>query len=572
MINIRWVALVFMTAILLSLCACAGTQQENGETVNIEQTQTEKIGKEETEMSRPVFRVGMASADITPTRAVYLEGYEAHDESSFAEPDKFTSDLQARVLVVDNGTDRLVFINVEQVFSGWRFGSHTMSENLVEKAAKICSTSTDNILLSNTHSHQSYMTLAEEQEKNIAAAVKQAYDSLAPAAIGIGTYCTAFGASRDGNYTMDLTKPYDSQMNVIRFDNVETGAPIGLIYSVPMHNTLFGNGPGLKERHNLLSCEFTGYASRSIEEIMGAKTESFVAMHINGFYGNATGVAKGKFYAEDQEELIEMGGLFAEEILKVYNEIETAERSGDITTAFVDTSVPCNKSDTAYMKQFGNYTDMPLGITLGAFGDIAFIGVNYEPFSIIGARLKAESPYDTLLPAANVNGWKGYIPTKETVEAHKSAYEAECVPTKTPFDEDGEEAFYEEAINALCNLADVTMERTVASSNSCKLVGKGALYTFDFADAPKLDKLVISFAQTARTDCASKFELLVYDEAGKLTLKKDYEEYSVNYIGVPLDGGKVASAKLIVEERYMNGTTGIDSLPAEIYGITFTAK
>lgn len=561
-----------MAAILLSLCACAGTRQESGEIVNEGQTLTEKIGKEETEMSRPAFRVGMASADITPTRAVYLEGYEAHDESSFAEPDKFTSDLQARVIVVDNGTDRLVFINVEQVFSGWRFGSHTMSENLVERAAKICGTSTDNVLLSNTHSHQSYMTLDEEQEKNIADAVKHAYDSLAPAAIGIGTYCTAFGASRDGNYTMDLTKPYDSQMNVIRFDNAETGEPIGLIYSVPMHNTLFGNGPGLKERHNLLSCEFTGYTSRKIEETVGVETGGFVAMHINGFYGNATGIAKGKYYAEDQEELIEMGGLFAKEILNVYNEIETEERFGDITTAFVDTSVPCNKSDTAYMKQFGNYTDMPLGITLGAFGDIAFIGVNYEPFSIIGARLKAESPYGTLLPAANVNGWKGYIPTKETVEAHKSAYEAECAPTKTPFDEAAEEVFYEEAMNALCSLAGVTMERTEASSNNCKLVGKGALYTFDFADAPTLSKLVISFAQTARTDCASKFELMVYDEVGNLILKKDYEEYSVNYIGVPLDGRKVAGVELIVEERYMNGAEGIDLLPAEIYGVTFTAK
>ena len=46
----------------------------------------------------------MAATDITPSCDVYLEGYEEHGELSLAHcPQDFTSDLKARVLILDNG-------------------------------------------------------------------------------------------------------------------------------------------------------------------------------------------------------------------------------------------------------------------------------------------------------------------------------------------------------------------------------------------------------------------------------------------------------------------------------------
>ena len=51
----------------------------------------------------------MATAHITPTDAVYLEGYEGKDQWALSTPDLFTSDLLARILLVQNGEDCLAF-------------------------------------------------------------------------------------------------------------------------------------------------------------------------------------------------------------------------------------------------------------------------------------------------------------------------------------------------------------------------------------------------------------------------------------------------------------------------------
>lgn len=551
---IKWIGVILMLSMLTSLCACTPGQEH----ADTQQT----------------YRVAMAIADITPTRDVYLDGYEAHDESSLAVyPTNFTSDLKARVLIVDNGEDRLVFVNLEMVFSDSEYSAHNLSTYTLEEIAKVCDTSKENVLLSNTHNHQANMTLADAQESNILEAVKEAYNRLAPAKVGVTTVNTEFGISRGSDYTADENAPYDSLMSVIRFDNAQTGAPIGLIYSVPMHNTMFGNGPGLKANHNLLSCEFTGYASRAMEQKMASVNPNFTAMHINGFYGNAGPWAEGKWYAGETEQLQKNGESFAEEIMEGFEAIRTEYVIGDITTKVVEDAIPTHKTNQDFRQQFGDYDEMPLIVKLGTFGEIAFVGVNYEPFSIIGARLKAEAPYTTVIPAGNVNGWKGYIPTKEIVALHEQGIkQAECVPTKSPFDADGEEAFYSKVLTAVCDQAGVNIERVPMTAQGVETVKKSAVYTYALDRAQELDKLVISFGQTFRTDCAQDFELLVFDDQDQLVCSQSFDGSTVNYLGVFLNGAKAAKATLIVTERYGSGKDGIDALQPELYGIIFSEK
>ena len=547
-----------MASILTSLCACSkpavpvGPQEDNA----------------------PTFKVAMGIVDITPDRDVYLDGYEAHDETSLAKyPDNFTTDLKARILIVDNGADRLVFLNVEMIFSGAEFGSHTMSQYTRDAIAEICHTSHENILMSNTHTHQSYQILGDAEEERILEAVKAVYARLVPAKIGTTTVNTAFGMSRGGNYTANADEPYDSLMSIIRFDNAETGVPIGLIYAVPMHNTMFGNGPGLKIKHNLLNCEFTGYASRAIEASLAEKNPDFTAMHIDGFYGNATCYANGKYYAESLAEMEKNGKAFAREILAGYEQIETKRITGEIRTALVTDGIPTNKTDQEFRKQFGDYDDMPLYLTLGAFGEIGFVGVNFEPFSVLGSRLKAESPYRTLIPAGNVNGWKGYIPTKEVVAKHKKGfYQAECVPTKTPFDEDGEEAFYEKTLKAVCDLNGVALERIPFTDSGAQKVGKTTVYSYELTAPEALNKLVISFGQEARTDCADDFDLMVFDAKGEMVFSKNYKGNSVNYLGEFLDGVEVSKVTIAVRSRYQGSRASSSELAPQVYGIRFVKR
>ena len=389
-----WISVVLLLSVLLSLCACM---------------QPEKPVQEEP----PTFRVAMAVVDITPDYDVYLDGYEDHNEWSHAKyPDNFTTDLNARVLIVDNGIDRLVFLNFEMVFAGAEFTSNNMSVESLEAIAEACRTSKENVLFSNTHNHQANMKLGQREEGNLLQAVKETYARLAPAKIGATTVNTKFGMSRGGNYTVNEQEPYDSLMSVIRFDNAETGEPIGLVYSAPMHGTMFGNGPDLRVRHNLLNCEFTGYTSRAIEDSMAAENPFFTAMHINGFYGNATPYANGKYYADSLEEMQSNGQAFAKEILAGYQTIETKRMIGSIETDLVLDELTFDTNNQLVRWEYGRDGVIPMRVKVGAFGNIGYVGVNFEPFSIIGARLKAEVPYRTLLLAGAVNGGNGYIPTK----------------------------------------------------------------------------------------------------------------------------------------------------------------
>ncbi len=560
--KIRLLAVLLLMSMLLSACSDLSVISKDPNTQEDAAMNTEA----------GTFQVGMAKADITPTRDVYLEGYEAHDETSLCKyPDGHMSDLLARVLVVDNGKDCLVFLNLEMVFSGWAYGTRNVSEALISQIADICNTKTENILLSNTHTHQSYMVVSEADEGKIAEAVQYAYDNRRPAKIGTGSVCTQFGVSRGGDYTMDTEAPYDALMNVIRFDDAETGKPMGLVYSVPMHNTMFGNGPGLKVVHNLLSCEFTGMTSRALEKTLQTDNLDCIAMHINGFYGNSGPLAEGKYYAADHAELESNGEAFAAEILRVFDTIQTQAVTGEISAALTVSEIPTTKTNDDFKQQWGNQEAMQSVYHAGAFGNIAYLGVNFEPFSIIGARLKAEAPYATVLPAGNVHGWNGYIPTKETFALHESnqKYQAECGPTKTPFDATAEEVFYAQALDALCSLAGVTLTRQVAAAGEVTEQSGACVYSFVFDGAVTPDKLVVSFGQDKRTDCAADFDLLAFDEKGSMVMRKSYQDNSVSYIGEFTEGTQIASVSLIVRSRYGLGTEALDGLQPSVYAVIF---
>ena len=543
----KLLALLFLLATVLPLCAC-GAQQETTAT----------------------YRVAMAVADITPDRDVYLQGYESEGPKSMANyPQDFTSDIQARILIVDNGEDRMVFLSMEIISSSAEAGDHNLSVESVDAIAKICGTTREKVMLSNSHSHQSYMHLTLREEKSIVEAVKEASQRLVPAKVGVTQACTQFGISRGSDYSIDKTMPYDSLMDVIRFDNALTGEPIGCIYAVPMHNTMFGNGTEVN--HDKLSCEFTGYASRAVEAAMADQNPNFVAMHVNGFYGNAGPYIDGRWRAGTPEKLQENGAAFGAEILEIFNNTETVPAIGTIKTSSAKGTLPIR---TDYQGNFGALEEMPLVVTLGAFGDIGYVGVNYEPYSVMAARLKAESPYKVLMPASIVNGWKGYIPTAEAVALHESGdYQAECGHDKTPFDETAEARFYDQVLEAVCNMADVSLTRVSATAGAAKVQEGSAVYTFAMSEKAELDKLVISFGQQARTDCAMDFTVQALDGGGKEVWSHSYTDNTTNYRGEFVDGAEVATVILTVSTRFdkdMQPTTdGIDQLPVQIWGIQF---
>lgn len=521
------------------------------------------------------WRAAMAKADITPKEACYLVGYYDNSAESFWEPGDPATDLAARILILDNGADgqRLVFLNLEMIASDAEYFTLQISGKLLNEIKTACHLrSTEDIILSNTHDHQAPYRLTNkkdpttlsEYEQNILTACTEAYAELQPVKVGVTTYETDYGISRGDNYTSYDQYPYDAQTVVMRFDTM-SGEPIGLIYDAPIHNTALSVIE--KENAHYLSCELCGYASRYLEEQLGG-----TAMFINGFYGNAGPNLRGthgiwQTGQDGVDALAYWGEELAKEVLAAYNTIEASAKSGSLTSNLYFDSLPNNMNNVSYGDAVGA-SNIWMQTKIAVLGDsVAFVGVDFEPFSILGAKLRAESPYETLLLAGNVNGLRGYIPTDT---AFSYGNWAECGDNKTPFAPGIADIFYQKVIGQLCDMAGKTISRTDSVMTSQR-----SSYTFTFENPVAADKLVLDFGEEYRTNCASDFTLSLYAQDGTLLETKQVHDFSANLFGYFVQTKKpVKFAVMTAESRYVNyyqtTTKGLSSIDVSMYAVNFT--
>lgn len=65
---------------------------------------------------------------------------------------------------------------------------------------------------------------------------------------------------------------------------------------------------------------------------------------------------------------------------------------------------------------------IPLNVVCVGFGDVVFVGLPGEPFTEIGVKIKAGSPFKMTMPCCNANGSEGYFPTDDALT--ENGYEA----------------------------------------------------------------------------------------------------------------------------------------------------
>ncbi len=512
------------------------------------------------------MKAAMRKADITPKKDVFLEGYGGRDETALAiQAQNFSSDMIARVLIVSDGAKTSVYLNLEMVITG--FG-YNISVTLRTVIAEMCSTTIENVILSNTHNHQGMGVLDAAQELAIVDAVKDAYENLENVTVAANTYGTRFGVSRGPAYAVDEDGVYDNTMTVIRFDSEQTGAPVGMIYAYSVHNTALGVNcvPNWK----LLNCELCGYTCRCIEEKYG---NHFTAMFISGFYGNSGPYfpfkAPGtRHYAMTPEELKGYGAQLAEEVLTCYRGLVPVNSDGYTVCAISDMKTLQRAPLTeGTQKYWGSSDTFPLYLSIASFGDIVFLGVNYEPFSVLAARVRAESPYAYLIPAGNCGGWNGYIPTREVFNSGR--FEHECQPWKTAFTEDTADDFCEKCIQAVCALKGVDLTRTEAQLTHKQEKNGVRSYEFIFEQEVSPNKLVVSFGQVSRLDSAAEFTLALFDSKEKLTDCIEVADNSTNFLGF-FTAAKVKKAVLTVAKTYRSDVA--KDAPAALWAVNFTER
>ena len=75
---------------------------------------------------------------------------------------------------------------------------------------------------------------------------------------------------------------------------------------------------------------------------------------------------------------------------------------------------------------FGGKTSAGVRTQLIAFGDVALVGCNIEPFCEIGLTIKKQSPFATTFMCGYTNGRMAYMPTAE--EWDQGGYEVDNSP------------------------------------------------------------------------------------------------------------------------------------------------
>ena len=94
-----------------------------------------------------------------------------------------------------------------------------------------------------------------------------------------------------------------------------------------------------------------------------------------------------------------MGRVIAAGVLSVYT---YAEEIAADKLVFKQTDVHIPDSD-----------DDNVRVSCLGIGDVAFLGFPGEPYTELGRRVKAGSPFKMTIPTCNTNDWMSYIPTKE---------------------------------------------------------------------------------------------------------------------------------------------------------------
>ena len=546
----RFRAFLFTISAAAALTACVpSTPAEPSEHM-------EREGDEVLPLEKTEIRAGIAKVKITPIEDFNISSYTT---VLCKVPEDIRDDIYAQALVMESGQKRIVYVSAEIAFL---IEGITVSGGFRSRIADAVGAHEDDVFLAATHNHQAPDKLTYREEQLIIDAAIEASKSLQSVKMGITTVPCPYGVSRSPSYNISYTAPYDNTLVLVRLDTYDD-EPLGLIYSYPLHNTMIGNL--YHENRNLLSCEFTGFASRYLEEQLKKQNPGAIVMFMTGLTGNSGPLYDGQ-YSLQYEEVKKAGQELGKFVHDAYNEIETKPLCGDISGSFSVIPLRINQDEQFVLQHGSGYKDMKIYCT--ALEDLAIVGVGAEVFNITGAHLRAEAPFRYVISTSSVNGWCGYLPTYETF--HSGMHEEECQPYKTPFSDETEAVFYDALINELCALAGLKIDaRTAAQMTDITHGDMSAVYEYEFQKTIKADKLVIDCGQASRADCPEDFTLQLMDDSGIVVFSQTYENNSVNYIGAFIDGIDFSKAKIIVATSYQS-IKEIEALPISLYAIVFS--
>ena len=389
------------------------------------------------------LQVGAARVDITPPADAALpmggyprtQGFQGiHDH------------IYARAIVLNDGTSYAAIVTWELVFVPTAVWSE-----LSERVAKETGIPVENLILAAVHDHSAPMVgrasgnhsktgaYTATVENATIEAIRQAKANLQPARVGIGTgkayininrrECAPGRGCRLGR---NPDFPSDKTVAVVKFESM-SGKPIALLINYAVHDVVMGP-------ENLqVTGDLAGATSRFVEQFykgaltptargdLGAGLElrpeetvggdGVVALWTSGAAGdqNPISLARG----EDFTLVDAFGKTLGEEAIRVARSIRSSP-SVRLRGAQREVSCPGRRAvsgqDAGAEPKFMDTNPVNIRLGLLMIGDIAVTGVSGEVLTMIGQRLKNESPFNHTIMVTHANGNAGYIPNDAAYE------------------------------------------------------------------------------------------------------------------------------------------------------------
>ncbi|NLZ70605.1 MAG: hypothetical protein GX907_04655 [Clostridiaceae bacterium] len=393
------------------------------------------------------FKAGFARSDVTPPNGTYMAGQHfARYSEGVADP------LYASAVAVSDGENAAVIITMDFCLT-----TEPQTGALVAETARRTGLPANCVFAHCTHTHNGPSLSQEEAYadltiRKIADTAKAALDDLTPARLAAASgkvpdmaFCRRH-IMKDGTVKTnprpdnlpDVVGPaavVDDSLELVRI--IREGAAEIVIVNFAIHPDTYG---GL-----YISPDYPGYVVTTLEGAL----DNARCIFIDGAEGDVGSrgdlslpIRKGR----DKSKSIAY--RIAGEVLRIYHtaaEIPADKVAADIRLVqapsnresdprIVELARQCleyykrdyeEASKCCSMRKYeaARIVDCDRGpdnrelhITALRIGDIAFCGIEGEPFSELGQRIKAASPFGKTLCGCCVNGWRGYFPSDEAYE------------------------------------------------------------------------------------------------------------------------------------------------------------
>lgn len=503
-------------------------------------------------MNENQWKAGFAREKLTPQRDVYLGGYaDADNEINLCRyPQDILGDVYVRVMALEQGSTRIVLVSLDAcvVIEG-----DNIPEGTRQELAEIAGTSPELVFIGNTHNHQSFKRFEAPELEKIKKAVRTAVTDLSECSLLYQETPNDIGVNRRPRYCIAPGLPYDNRMAFLSFVDQKSGRIKGMAFNYPIHNTALGNGN--QENWHYMSSELMGFAQQEADRLLEEENKGFISVFLDGFYG-ASGPQINGDYKADHETIRRTGTVLGREL---------AAHAGKGSPLELSYFRPLHRTVQFPINEvYGKNATQDVQLWGINLGDLAFLGVNCEPYSELGATLRAYSPFKHLILLGNTNGFLGYIPTENAFDSGDE--ERECRLNKTPFTRVIQPLFLKAGLAFLYELAG---KRLVGIEDyrfvSVKTEGGQAVYTFEAAADSEYQKLALDFGFDSRDNCPCDFVLEAEGKSGKIT-RRVFQNNSVNFLGLGDFSESPQRLRLLVSSAY-RGVNAADALFIRVRGI-----